>query len=222
MGDEAAEPETGPPPGGGRFATAREFIALVRDTALTLALLVCLFHPASIRWFLTESHLDELSAFGVSIKADEAEDQVNSARGRLSAELAKEAKAQPNAPPAEASRRPLDAVLSRALKVAERVAPETVPNAGWVYLGHADGAMTRWADAEPVTTNASLPLKPATEVTVSDEVYVRDVGSKPPYSAAPVTGIARVGDRLEIVAVDGAEDGHGGRYVWAKVALRKR
>lgn len=222
MGDETAGPESSPTRTGGRFATARDFVALVRDAALTLALLVCLCHPSSIRWFLSESHLDELSAFGVSIKADEAEDQVNSARGRLSAALAKAALAEPNAAPAEAGRRPLDAVLSRALKLAERVAPDVIPSAGWVYLGHADAALTHWVEAEPVTTNATLPLKSGTEITVSDEVYVRDVASKPPYAAAPVTGIARVGDRLEIVAVDRAEDGKDGSYVWAKVALRKR
>jgi hypothetical protein len=222
MGEEAASNDAGSVPQTGRIATARAFVALVRDAALTLVLLVCLFHPSSIRWFLDQSNLDELEMFGVSIKANEAEDQVNSARGRLSAELAKLAREQPDAPPAEASRRPVDAVLSRALKLAERIAPEAVPTAGWVYLGHADAAMEHWQASEPVTTTATLPLHPEARITVSDDVYLRDVAAAPPYSAAPVTGIARVGDALDVVAVAGADDGKGGKYVWAKVALRKR
>lgn len=222
MGEEAATNDTRTPAAGGRFSGAREFVALVRDAALTLVLLVCLFHPSSIQWFLNQSHLDELSMFGVSIKANEAEDEVNNARGRLSAELAKLAREQPDAPPAEATRRPLDLVLSRALKVAERVAPEAVPSAGWVYLGHADGAMSRWLESDPVTTTAELPVRLDSTLTVKDDVYLRDVAASPPYSAAPVTGIARVGDKLEVVALAPADDGKGGRYLWAKVALRKR
>lgn len=190
--------------------------SLLRDVLLTTIIAVCLIHPASIKTFLKESGLSKLGVFGVSVELQEEKEKVAEAQK----EVTKIARAAPGEAPPEAMNRPVDQAFKQTILAAERVAPQILPTAGWVFLGRVDETKSRWLDGGSPTTTATWPVKPDAIITVKDDVYVRKITDDKWHSSAPVATVAKVGDQLKVVEVEFSPAKVGGFYVWAKVALQ--
>lgn len=127
---------------------------------------------------------------------------------------------------AESSRTELvgaDRDLKRSLatqqQVVQRLAPATdeAPH-GWMFLGRVTQDRQTWVGGGAQTVGgASLPLTAGQVLTVRDDAYLRADGPPNARSSAPIHGVAKVGDTVEILAIDYSSARAGGWFVWAHV-----
>ena len=204
----------------GLLSGLKDVSALTRDALLTIVLAICILHPASIKNFLTNSGLSKLNVFGLSFELAEEKEKVQEAQQLVNAKVASATQGAPGEPPQEASNKPVDPAFKEAIANAERIAPQILPSAGWVFLGRVNASKSAWEEGGPSTVIAPWPIKPNDVLTVKDDVYVRALSDKV-HSAAPVVSVAKVGDRLSVVELDYSSARVGGYFVWAKVALRQ-
>lgn len=204
----------------GLFAYLKDVSAFLRDVLLTVIVAICLIHPTSIRTFLKESGLSKLGAFGVTVELQEEKAKVAEAQKEVTSKVFAAAPTPPDEPPPEALNMPVDQDFKQAILTAERVAPQILPTAGWVFLGRVNKEKSQWAEGASATTTASWPVNPNDVITVKDDVYVRAITSEKWHSNAPVASVSKVGDKLTVVELQYSPAKIGGFYVWAKVALQ--
>jgi len=200
----------------GLFSSLKDISSFLRDALLTLVVAICILNPSSIKNFLKESGLSKLGAFGVSVEVKEEKEKIAEAQVVASAPTA------PDEAPLEALNKPVDQEFKQAILSAERVAPQILPTAGWVFLGRVNNNKNQWADGAPSTTTAVWPIKPDDVVTVKDDVYVRAITADKWHSSAPVATVSKVGDKLKVVELQYSSAKAGGFFVWAKVAFQPR
>jgi hypothetical protein len=204
----------------GLLSRLKDGSAFARDLLLTAIVAICVLHPASIKSFLLDSGLSKLSFFGVSFELKEEKEKVLAAQEKVNAQVLADGAHAPGEPPPEASNAPVDPAFKEAILSAERVAPQILPSAGWVFLGRVDREKTAWADGGSSTVTAAWPVRENDVLTVKDDVYIRALSDSGYHSAAPVTTVAKVGDRLTVVELQYSAARVGGFFVWAKVAIR--
>lgn len=197
----------------------KDVSALLRDTLLTVVVAICIFNPGSIKGFLKESGLSKLGVFGVIVEVSEEKEKVQEAQEKVTA-LNVPAATEPDSTPPEALNKPVDQEFKQAILTAERVAPQVLPTAGWVFLGRVNREKTQWDGNSSSTTTASWPVKADDVLTVKDDVYIRAITDDKVRSAAPIASIAKVGDRLRVVELQYSPARSGGFFVWAKVSIQ--
>jgi hypothetical protein len=205
----------------GPFAYMKDISSFVRDALLTVIIAVCLIHPASIKTFLKESGLSKLGMFGVTVELQEEREKVAEAQKEVTSKIVTATSTPPGEPPPEALNKPVDPEFKQVILTAERVAPQILPTAGWVFLGRVDRDKAQWLAGGSATTTAAWPVNPDDVVTVKDDVYVRKITDDQWHSSAPVASVAKVGDKLKVVELQYSPAKAGGFFVWAKVALQQ-
>lgn len=207
--------------GAGTVALIKDISAIVRDLFLTLTLAICIIFPSTIKTFLTQSGLGKLSIFGVSVELREEKEKIAVAQKQVAEKIASVSASSNGETPVEAKNLPVDPEFKQAVLAAERVAPQVLPTAGWVFLGRVNNARTQWAENSTIT-NATWPISLNDVLTVKDDVYIRAITEQKWHSSAPVTSVAKVGDQLKVVELDYSPAKAGGQFVWAKVAINSR
>lgn len=202
------------------LSSLKDISTFARDVLLTIVVAVCIFNPSSIKSFLKESGLSKLGAFGVTVEVQEEKEKIAEAQQKVTARLMAATVAAPDEAPIEAQNQPVDPAFKQAILTAERVAPQILPTAGWVFLGRVNKGKTQWADGGSSTTTAIWPVAVEDVLTVKDDVYVRAITNDKWHSKAPVATVAKVGDKLKVVELEYSSAKIGGFYVWAKVALQ--
>ncbi len=204
----------------GPLAYLKDISSFLRDVLLAVVVAICIFNPSSIKTFLIESGLSKLSVFGVTFELKEEKEKIAEAQQTITAKLVAAAPTAHDEAPPEALNKPVDQEFKQAVLNAERVAPQILPTAGWVFLGRVSRDKKQWADGVSSTTTASWPIAPDHVLTVKDDVYVRAITKDKWHSSAPVTTVSKVGDKLKVVELEYSSAQVGGYYVWAKVALK--
>lgn len=198
---------------------AKELLSLSKDALIVGVAGTFLFYPSHIKHILQESGLSKLSAFGVSVELKEEEKKLAQAQTEVTSKNAAAA-AGAGDTPAEASNRPVDPDFLKTVQDVARTAPQLLPRSGWVFLGRVTEDKARWTEGGSVSTTAAWPVKPEDVVTVRSDVYVRADSNDKWRSSAPITSVAKVGDRLKVVQLDYSPARSGGLYAWAKVAIQ--
>lgn len=193
--------------------------SFIRDALLTLILAICVINPSSIKSFLDKSGLSELEAFGIKVSLKEEKEKIATAQEKVSAQIFNAPKTQTDTP-VEALNKPVDEDFKQAILTAERIAPQILPNSGWVFLGRVNNNKSQWADTSSTTT-ANWPITRDSVITIKDDVYVRAITEDKWHSLAPISSVAKVGDELKVVDLEYSSAKVGGFYVWAKVAIIK-
>lgn len=204
----------------GLFSNLKELSSFLRDASLTIVVVICLLQPSSIKTFLKESGLSKLNFFGFEVEIEKEEEKIATAQQKITAKVVSAASASQDEAPPEALNKPVDQDFKQAVIAAEKVAPQILPTSGWVFLGRVNKEKTQWADGGSSTTTASWPVVPDNVLTVRDDVYVRAITDDKWRSNAPVTTVAKIGDKLQVVELQYSSAKIGGFYVWAKVALQ--
>ncbi len=198
----------------------KEFSSLARDILITLLIAICFFQPSYIKTFLKESGLSKFGGWGFTVEVAEEKEIIAKAQEKVTAQVVASTSTKPDEAPVEASNKPVDPNFKEAILKAERVAPQILPSAGWVFLGRVDKNKTQWQDGGSPTTTAAWPIKPDDVLTVKDDVYIRAVTNDQWHSKAPVTTVSKIGDKLKVVELDYSSAKAGGFFVWAKVVLQ--
>lgn len=204
----------------GIFSYLKDISSFSRDAILTIIIAICIINPSSIKSFLKESGLSKLGIFGVTVELQEEKEKIEIAQNTISAKVLVPEFTVKDEAPLEALNRPVDQDFKQAILSAQRVAPQILPTAGWVFLGLVDNKKTQWTNNVSSTTNANWPVKPDDILTVRDDVYIRAITNDKWHSSAPVTTVSKVGDKLKVVELDFSSAKIGGFYVWAKVAIQ--
>ena len=204
----------------GLFSYLKDISSFLRDVLLTIIVSICIINPSSIKTFLKDSGLSKLGVFGVTVEIQEEKEKIAEAQGKVTAQVVTFAPAVPDEAPLEALNKPVDEDFKQAILNAERVAPQILPTAGWVFLGRVNKDKTQWADGASSTTTATWPIRPDDVLTVKDDVYVRAITSDKWHSSAPVVTVAKVGDKLKVVELDYSSAKGGGFFVWVKAAIQ--
>lgn len=115
-----------------------------------------------------------------------------------------------------------DKVLKRSLatqqEVVAQVSPGSIAQSGWVYLGKISEDKAQWVEGSPKTIQTVAPkIERGTRLAVKDDVYIRAETSQSARSSAPIVGVAKAGDSLEVDAVEYSHARGGGWFVWSKV-----
>lgn len=202
------------------LAYLKDISSFVRDLVITIIIAICLIHPASIKSFLKESGLSKLGVFGVTVEVEEEKDKITEAQKEVTSKVIASAPVASDEPPPESYNKPVDQNFKQAILAAERVAPQILPTAGWVYLGRVNNDKSQWADGGSTTTTATRPVIIGDVLTVKDDVYIRAITGDKWHSNAPVATVSKVGDKLKVVDLQYSVAKIGGFYVWAKVALQ--
>lgn len=228
-------------------AVLKDVVAALRDSVLFLLFLLLLFAPDTINSRLqaagftkgsiggmewqaqVKTAAEQTKSVGQSIEKantdyDQLIERLNELEGKVNDPKVKsEVKAIGTA--AESSRNELaaaDKVIKRSLatqqQVVAEIAPASVSDVGWIYLGKVDEGKSAWANGTPKTiSNVTLPITSGNRLTVTDDVYLRKDSDNAARSSAPIQGVAKVGESLEILNVDYSHARGGGWFVWAKV-----
>lgn len=198
----------------------KDISSLARDALLTIVVAVCIINPSSIKSFLKESGLSKLGVFGVTVELKEEKEKIAEAQEKITAQVVAATSTAPGAAPPEALNKPVDEEFKQAILVAERLAPQLLPTAGWIFLGRVNKEKIQWADGASATTTATWPVAPDDVLTVKDDVYVRAITNDKWHSKAPVTTVSKIGDKLKVVEIEYSSAKIGGFFVWAKVAIQ--
>jgi hypothetical protein len=201
------------------FPRLREIIVFGRDCAVTIVIVACILRPTFIKEFLNESGLSELGIFGLSVKLKEVSEKVALAQDRVNEQASLQTTGLTGDSLPEAANSPVDPAFKITILNAGRLAPEILPSAGWVFLGRVNEEKNKWYDDVSITVTSSWPVQVTDTVTVKDDVYVRAITSDSRHSMARITTVAKVGDRLKVVALEYSHARSGGFFVWAKTAL---
>lgn len=114
-----------------------------------------------------------------------------------------------------------DKVVKRSLltqqSIVEAVAPSSVSDRGWLFLGKVSEQKDQWAPGSPATI---APVEPAlgkgSTLTIRDDTYWRADSQPGQHANAPILSVARVGTRITVEEVDYSHARGGGWYVWVK------
>jgi hypothetical protein len=204
----------------GAYAHLKDISSFLRDALLTVVIAICILNPSSIKTFLKESGLSKLGVFGVTVEVKEEKEKIAEAQEKISAKIVSAASPAPDEAPPEAMNKPVDPEFKQAILSAERVAPQILPTAGWVFLGRVNNSKSQWVDGASSTTTASWPIAQDSVVTVKDDVYVRAITNDKWHSSAPVATVSKVGDKLKVVELEYSSAKGGGFFVWAKVSFQ--
>lgn len=228
-------------------AVLKDVVAALRDSVLFLLFLLLLFAPDTINNRLKAAGFTKGSIGGLEWEAQvktaaeqtksvgQSIEQANASYDQLITRLSElekkvndptvksEVKAIGNA--AEQSRSDLaaaDKVVKRSLAVQQQVvaeiAPSSVADSGWVYLGKVNEDKTAWAAGSPQTIQAvPLPLADGMRLSIVDDTYLRKDSTTNSRSSAPILGVAKVGESLELLDTDYSHAKGGGWFIWAKV-----
>lgn len=225
----------------------KDVISALRDSVLFLLFLLLLFAPTIIKNRLVaagftkgsiggfeweaqiKSSAEQTKAVGQTV--DQAGDNYEKLIERLS-ELEKRV-TDPNVKAtvksigkaAEASRTELtgaDRALKRSLaaqqQIVAQISPSAVADSGWIFLGKATEDKAAWAAGSPQTVNPTTALPSlGTRLTVRDQAYLRADGPSNARSSAPILGVTRVGDTVQVMNLDYSHAKGGGWFVWANV-----
>lgn len=116
-----------------------------------------------------------------------------------------------------------DSTLKRSLATQQQIfasiAPSSVADTGWIFAGKLTEDKTAWDPTDPPPTISPVPLSFSVgmKLTVRDDVYLRGDAPTNAHTSAPISGVARVGDQLEVLAQDLSHFRRGGWFVWLKV-----
>ncbi len=228
-------------------AVAKDVVSVLRDGVIFLLFILLLFAPGTINKRLTEAGFTKGSVAGFEWEAQiksatettktagqtvvQAAENYDALIERL-AELEKrvtdtsvQSALKSIGAEAATSRAELataDQAIKRSLAVQQQivtqVAPAAVADTGWLFLGKVNEEKTAWAPGSPQTVNATDPALPrGTKLVVRDDVYLRGDAPANARASAPVLAVGKVGDTMEVLAVDYSHARGGGWFVWAKV-----
>lgn len=108
--------------------------------------------------------------------------------------------------------------LSRQQEIVKAIEPEHAPLTGWLYLGAVDEAKAAWKPESPISIHAVPPaLQPGQTLALRDDRYLRVDAASGNRAKAPVAGLVRSGERVEVLEVDHSHARAGGWFVWARV-----
>ena len=111
-----------------------------------------------------------------------------------------------------------DELLVSAVQAEQKKGDSSQGLTGWVYLGHVTEAKTEW-DPQPRSVRAPSPaFKPGETLTVSDDLYVRGDSQSGQRNQAPVLGVVRAGQTVQVLDLQHVHSVRGGWFVWVKVA----
>ena len=115
-----------------------------------------------------------------------------------------------------------DQAIKRSLaaqqQIVTQIAPASVADAGWIYLGKVTEDKTAWAAGAPKTVRTPSPtVATGDKLTVVDDVYLRGDTASSSRSSAPVLAVAKVGETVQVLDLDYSHAKGGGWFVWAKV-----
>ncbi|MFL5494591.1 MAG: hypothetical protein ACJ8DC_09445 [Gemmatimonadales bacterium] len=115
-----------------------------------------------------------------------------------------------------------DRALKRSLATQQQlvaeISPSAVADSGWIFLGKVSDDKKGWASGLPQTVTGASPQPSAgNKLTVRDDVYLRADGPPAARASAPILGVAKVGDNVEVVDTDYSHARGGGWFLWAKV-----
>jgi hypothetical protein len=197
----------------------RNISGMFREIGLTLLLITCLFHPAIIKNFLTESGLSELGAFGFNVKLKEEKEKVELAQEIINETVEATAIAVDSEPQPERTEATVDPNFKATIVSARRVAPDILPTSGWVYLGRVNEEKSKWFDKKSAKVIGPWPIEVGDTLTLRDDVYVREKTADTSKSQSRITSMVKVGDKLQVVEIDFSHAKNGGFFVWAKAAI---
>jgi len=101
--------------------------------------------------------------------------------------------------------------------IVESVAPSTVSDRGWLFLGKVSESKAEWAPGSPLTiASASPSLKPGMKLTIRDDAYWRAESASGSHANAAIVSVARVGTVVNVEDVDYSHAKGGGWFVWVK------
>jgi hypothetical protein len=114
-----------------------------------------------------------------------------------------------------------DKVVKRSLltqqSIVEAVAPSSVSNRGWLFLGKVNEQKDQWGPSSPTTIAPVEPtLGKGTTLTIRDDTYWRADSQPGQHANAPILSVARVGTHIIVEEVDYSHARGGGWYVWVK------
>lgn len=107
--------------------------------------------------------------------------------------------------------------LSTQQAIVESVAPSTVADHGWLYLGKVSERKDQWEPGSPVSIAAVAPtIAVGAKLTIRDDTYWRTESSASEHTDAPILSVAKVGTVVDVDAVDYARAKDGGWVMWIK------
>lgn len=107
--------------------------------------------------------------------------------------------------------------LSAQQAIVESVAPSSVSDRGWLFLGKASESKSEWASGSPITVAFASPsIKPGTKLTIRDDAYWRADSPSGAHANASIVSVAKVGTVVNVEAVDYSHAKGGGWFVWVK------
>ncbi|WON73523.1 hypothetical protein [Nitrosospira sp. Is2] len=127
---------------------------------------------------------------------------------------------------AEASRAELtkaDQTLKSSLATQQqfvaKIAPSAVVNSGWMFLGRVTENKTAWAPGSPQTVDpVPAPIEQGAKLKIRTDAYLRADGPSNSRASAPITGVAKEKQVVQVLDVDYSHAKGGGWFVWAKVS----
>jgi hypothetical protein len=228
-------------------SAVKDVVSALRDSVLFLLFLLLLFSPTTIKERLAAAGFTKGSIGGFEWEAQiksaaeqtktvgQAVEQASDNYGKLIERLNALEKQASDATvkdtlknignEAEASRAELtvaDRALKRSLaeqqQIVAQISPSAVADSGWIFLGRATEDKTAWSPGSPQTV-APTTARPSagTRLTMKDDAYLRGDGPSSARSSAPILGVAKVGQTVEVLDIDFSHAKAGGWFVWAKV-----
>jgi hypothetical protein len=228
-------------------SVVKDVISTLRDSVVFLVFLLLLLAPGTIKQRLHAAGFTKgnIAGFEWQAELEKAAEQTKSA-GESVEEVAKnydellariaelekkvtnpEVKAtlRDIGETAEQSRAQLataDKGLKRSLatqqEIVSQVSPSAGTDSGWIYLGKVSEDKTTWAEGSPKTIKPTSPnLERGAKLAVRDDVYIRADGPQNARASAPVVSVAKVGETLDLDAVEYSHAKGGGWFIWAKV-----
>jgi hypothetical protein len=91
---------------------------------------------------------------------------------------------------------------------------------GWVFAGKIDENKTAWSPNTTRTVNEENLT--SSSVTLTDDVYVRADTTSGKHASAPILGVMRNGDVVQVLDRDYSHGIGGGWFMWLKVRVERQ
>ncbi len=225
-----------------RFAAvSKDLVAALRDGVVFVLFLLLLAMPDTIRGRLVSAGFTKGSIAGFEWEASlertkETAQSVSQAKRENAALLAqigevnervddpslRELATQVAATGDRLKRAELEVKRSLSVQQAlvKEIAPQQIASSGWIYLGIVTNEKDAWKPGSPTTVRpVGVELAPGTRLTVKDDVYLRADATSDARGTAPVEGVVRVGEQVDVLAKDYSRASKGGWFVWVNVRL---